>query len=86
MDPIATPILPFSLYLWLAVIVSYFASIVCYKILKVCQGYVEGSLNDESSEETISEIFLHILGIFVLQSVKMKCALCHLNFPRKFRI
>lgn len=72
LDPVGTVILPFSPYLWLAVFSSYFISILFYKALRFSQSFIDGSLGSkESSEETISEIFLYMLGVFVLHSVKM---------------
>lgn len=65
--------MPFSFYLWMAVIASYFVNVAFYKILRFLQSYVEGSLNDkETTDETLSEVFLAMIGVFVLQSVKMK--------------
>lgn len=70
-DPIGTPILPFSSNLWLAVIISYFLSVLFYKIMRILQRFVDKSL-EGVAEETISEIFLNMIGIYVLQSVKMR--------------
>lgn len=85
LDPIATPIHPFSKYLWLAVILTYFASVAFYKLLRFWQSFEERNFNNEVSEETISEVFLHILGIFVLQSVKMKYVLADASTRRVSR-
>ena len=69
-DPIGTPLLPFSFNLWLGVIVCFFVGIIVYKILRIVQVKIEGRENVDS--ENVPLITLNILGIFVLQSVKLE--------------
>lgn len=68
LNPLGTPILPFSTNLWLAVAFSYLLSIISYKILS----FVQAKLRNEKSTENLSEISLNMLGIYVLQAVKIK--------------
>ncbi|CRK93972.1 CLUMA_CG007498, isoform A [Clunio marinus] len=71
LSPISTHILPFSTELWIAVIVSYFICALLYKTLIFFRNDNDQSLNIQS-DESLSKIFLDMLGIFVLHSVALK--------------
>ncbi|KAG5676528.1 hypothetical protein PVAND_006356 [Polypedilum vanderplanki] len=66
-DPLGTPLLPFSLQLWIAVLISFIVGIISYKFLQKA----ESLIYQNSPNQTMTEISLNIIGIYVLQSVTL---------------
>lgn len=75
MDNWRTPVLPFSSSLWIGVLISYVVSVFAMKLLNDYNVRVQnGSLNvhETLNTTTLAEVLHMVLGIYVLQSVKMQ--------------
>jgi hypothetical protein len=68
-DPISTPIIPFSSKLWLAVVLSFLLSSIFNKILVKILSFIFG---ENEKNKTTTEIFMDSLSVNVFQPVNIK--------------
>lgn len=73
LDNWRTPVLPFSSSLWIGVITSYVVSVFAIKLLNYYNVRVQNdSLRVHETPTSLVEVLYMVLGIYVLQSVKMQ--------------
>lgn len=75
LDNWRTPVLPFSSYLWIGVITTYVLSVFAMKLVNDFSIYVQKysmQVDETLQTKSLAEVLHMVLGIYVLQSVKMQ--------------